>query len=924
MFLRKIFLFLFILTIASSFSYSQVVPVGKLVGTVTDTEGISLPGANVAIKSPSLILPQMVSVTSEKGFYRFTGLPSGKYQVKTEMSGMKTLIREGIVVRAGGTTTLNITLEQSPIEETVTVIGKAPTVDLQKTTTGTTFTKTLIGNLPIPRLLSSIYNAAPGMFSRTSHGSDARSNKFLIDGVMHTDPVTGDPIMEVGFEAIDEVIVDTGGHQAEFGQAKGAVVQVITKSGGNNFSGEMNLFIRPLKLQDDNTEGTPFEGQFVGFDHQYLSGLSLGGPVKKDKVWFFGSFNLDKSVSYVQGFPYEQEQNAPIKKDIYSPFLKLTWQIDAKNKLMASGYWRGYTNDHRDAAWYKEKEVATDEDRGGWLFTLQWSRVFSENFLFNLKGAYYDFHQYLLAKNDEAPWINYATGVGIVERNAGSDWWLNRKRFQVNQDATFFVDDWIGTHEFKAGFGFEYAWHTQDSFYYQDPRFEGVFPAGYKAVAIEHNDGFPYWVWVGDEIKKRSSLIQTGIFIQDAWSPSKKFTINLGLRYDYSRHWYPPQEKKYTGEIVNSESIVTFKSHTISPRLGINFDPVGNGKTVFKAHYGRYYAPVNLLNFWWGNPAMRRSFWANLNPDWTVNYTAWHSDPSAIDVDANIIPGYADEINFGIEREIMEDLSLSVTFIAKWERNLIDDIDQAHLDVDLFKETGELEWSGYTAVQGTDPTTGDSVTFYEMNPDFGTFEWLVMNVPGTVRKYRGVEVKLTKRMSNNWAMQSSYVWSKGEGLLNTSRGQSTGESGYYDNPNVHINAWGLLDYQRQHAVDIMFTYSAPLGLQLSGYYQFGSGVPYTRTIRSDIAGLGQLWQGFVSILAETRGSRKLPDQHILNIRVEKNFKIGAGYLGFIAEVFNAFNSNEVTSAGNMTDINLGTPYNIMSPRYAQLAVRYRF
>ncbi|GAG35234.1 unnamed protein product, partial [marine sediment metagenome] len=246
------------------------------------------------------------------------------------MSGMKTLIREGIVVRAGGTTTLDITLELSPIEETVTVIGKAPTVDLQKTTTGTTFTESLIGNLPIPRYLADIYNAAPGMFARTSHGSDARSNKFLIDGVMHTDPVTGDPIMEVGFEAIDEVIVDTGGHQAEFGQAKGAVVQVITKSGGNDFSGEMNLFIRPLKLQDDNTQGTPFEGQFVGFDHQYLSGLSLGGPVKKDKVWFFGSFNLDKQVFYVQGFPYEEEQNTPIKKDIYSPFLKLTWQIDAK------------------------------------------------------------------------------------------------------------------------------------------------------------------------------------------------------------------------------------------------------------------------------------------------------------------------------------------------------------------------------------------------------------------------------------------------------------------------------------------------------------------------------------------------------------------------------------------------------------------
>jgi outer membrane receptor protein involved in Fe transport len=922
--LRKIFSFLFILTMALSFSYSQVIPTGKLVGTVTDNEGLALPGATVTIKSPSLILPQMASVTNERGFYRFTGLASGNYQVKVEMTGMKTLIREGIVIRAGGTTTLNVILEPSPIEETVTVVGKAPTVDLQSTKTGTTFDKTLIANLPLPRYLSNIYNATPGMFDRTSHGSDARSNKFLVDGVMHQDPVTGDPIMEVGFESIEEVIVDTGGHSAEHGQVKGAVVQVLTKSGGNHFSGEVNLFLRNKSLQDDNTKGTPFEGEFVGFDHQYLSGLSLGGPVKNDKIWFFSSFNLDKKEFYVQGFPYDQEENEPIHQDIYSPYLKLTWQIGPNDKLIGSGYWRGYYDDQRDAAWWREKDTAWDEDRGGWLFTLQWSRVFSANFLLNVKGAYYDFHQDLLSKTEEAPWWNYATGVGILERNYGSDWWLERERFQVNQDASYFLDDWFGTHEFKAGFGFEYAWHTQDSFYYQDPRFEGMFEPGFKAVDIEHLDGFPLWVWVGEEIKKRASLIQTGVFVQDTWSPSSNFTFNLGLRYDFTRHWYPPQEKKYTGEIVNSESVVTMAVHRISPRLGISFDPIGDGKTVLKAHYGRYYSPVIMTNFWWGNPAMRRSYWVRLTPDWQESYRAWYSDPTAVEVDSDIGPSHGDEITFGVEREIIADLSFSVTFIAKWEKNLVDDVDQAHIDIDYFKETGELKWSGYTPIQGTDPMTGNPVTFYEMNPDFGAQEWLVMNIPGTVRKYRGLELKLTKRMSNNWAMQASYVWSKGEGLLNTSRGQSTGESGYYDNPNVHINAFGLLDFQRQHQVDVQVTYSAPLGFQLSAYYQFGSGMPYTRMIRSEEAGLGMLYQGYVTILAEPRGSSKLSDQHILDMRVEKSFKLGPGEFSVLGDVFNAFNSNEVTDIGNLTNVNWGTPYSIMGPRYVQLAVRYRF
>ncbi|MFP4081710.1 MAG: TonB-dependent receptor domain-containing protein [Candidatus Aminicenantes bacterium] len=920
---KKISFFLAVLMVSLPLCFSQVIPTGKLNGTVMDEEGLALPGATVTISSPAMILPQMVSVTNEKGFYRFVGLPSGKYQVKVEMPGMKTLIREGIVVEAGGTTTLNITLEQTALEEMVTVVGQAPTVDLQTTTTGTTFTKTLIANLPLPRYLANIYNATPGMFSRTSHGSDARSNKFLVDGVMHQDPVTGDPIMEVGFESIDEVKVDTAGHNAEYGAVKGAVVQVLTKSGGNDFSGEVNFFLRNKSLQDDNTEGTPFEGLFVGFDHQYLSGISLGGPVMKDKVWFFASFNLDKREFYEQGFPALQEQNVPIHIDVYSPFLKFTWQITKRDKLVGSGYWRGYYNDQRDASWNRALGTTWDEDRGGWLFTLQWTRVFSKDFLLNLKSSYYDFHQYLLSKNDEAPWFNIAQNW-LWEGGYGSDWWLNRRRVQVNQDATYFVDDWFGTHEFKAGFSFEYAWHTQDSLYHQDPRFEGMFPPGYKGVDIQHWDGIPLWVWVGEEIKKKASLIQSGVFFQDTWSPSRNFTFSLGLRYDLTRHWYPPQKKKYTGEIVNEESIVTMTAHTLSPRVGINFDPIGDAKTVIKVHYGRYYSPLIMTNFWWGNPAMRRSFWVHLNPDWTEDYRAWFSDPDAVEVDSDIGPSYSDEITLGVEREIIEDLSFSATFIAKWEKNLIDDVEKGHLDIDHFRETGELMWSGYTPVQGTDPMTGNPVTFYEMNPDFGAFQWLVMNIPGTVRKYRGLELKLKKRMSNNWAMQASYVWSRGEGLLNTSRGQSTGESGFYDNPNVHINAWGLLDFQRQHVVDLQITYSAPLGIQLSAYYQFGSGVPYSRSIRTWEAGLGELFQGTVTILAEPRGSYNLPDQHILDVRVEKNFRVGPGQLGILADVFNSFNSNEVTEIGTLTDVNWGTPYDIMGPRYAQVAVRYRF
>ena len=119
----------------------------------------------------------------------------------------------------------------------MTVVGKSPTVDLEKTQTGTTYTKDLIQSLPLTRDLSAIFNAAPGMFSRTSHGSDARSNEFVVDGVKMQDPVTGDPYQTVPWNAIDEVVIETSNQKAEYGAVKGALVQVITKAGGNTSAG---------------------------------------------------------------------------------------------------------------------------------------------------------------------------------------------------------------------------------------------------------------------------------------------------------------------------------------------------------------------------------------------------------------------------------------------------------------------------------------------------------------------------------------------------------------------------------------------------------------------------------------------------------------------------------------------------------------
>jgi len=160
---------------------------GLLNGTVVDDEGTSLPGVTVVASSPSLMLPQVSTITDAEGFFRLPQLPPGIYKVVFELGGFKKVVREGIKISIG-TTSLNITMEPSPIEETVTVIGQGPTVNMQDTSLGVNLDQNLLRHIPVARLYTSVFEMAPGVVSDggrpASHGSTVRDNAFNVDGVI--------------------------------------------------------------------------------------------------------------------------------------------------------------------------------------------------------------------------------------------------------------------------------------------------------------------------------------------------------------------------------------------------------------------------------------------------------------------------------------------------------------------------------------------------------------------------------------------------------------------------------------------------------------------------------------------------------------------------------------------------------------------
>jgi len=230
MVLKKILLSVFLILTFCFSVYSQIIQTGTLSGIVKDKEGTGLPGVSVTIKSPALMLPQMRMLTNESGYFRFPALPPGLYDVTYELAGFTTLVREGIRVIVGETTAVNVELDLSSIQETVTVTGQSPTVDIHKTTITASYAKEFLTSIPTQRqLLISFFSVVPGVINETYHGSTTGDNALMIDGVNISDPMTGGLLVSYGFDIMEELSVDTGALRAEYGNVRGAVINAVSK-----------------------------------------------------------------------------------------------------------------------------------------------------------------------------------------------------------------------------------------------------------------------------------------------------------------------------------------------------------------------------------------------------------------------------------------------------------------------------------------------------------------------------------------------------------------------------------------------------------------------------------------------------------------------------------------------------------------------
>jgi hypothetical protein len=941
-----------IITLALAAPYASAqVPTGAIDGRVTDADGALLVGVTVTVSGPAL-LSDRTTVTGDSGAFRIPAVPpSDDYMVTFSLAGFQTVVRDEIRVVIGATTTLNVQLELGAFEEVLTVTGDSPVVDIKSTNLGVNVHETMLQTVPNARDLYVVLEETPAMVmnkynvggsesgfqSQFSAGTGPSQNSFNFDGVNVTDMAATGSSGYFPYDAFQEIQVSSQSHSADF-SSPGVQLNIITKSGSNQFHGMGAYYFQNASFQGDNiTQDLIDAGLEEGDEFKELNdySLSLGGPILRDKLTFFVHYSVLEPAVYPTGF-YMTDGSRGVDIVTMTHWLaKIDWQISNSSKLMGSTKWTSKLWPYRNAVAWERHGPGTlrYQDSQSTIPQIHFSRLFSDRAFLDVSYGQdnVDFPLEPEARNEggvsmleyRSTWDNAPLEDWVYGYNQSYPYYslFLRDRMQANASFSYFLDNWIGgDHELKAGL----SWFNYES---------DTTTWSFGAIRQGFRYGQPYNVRLEDlpanEVYSEQSA---GFFLQDT-ATFGRWTINLGLRGDQWEVYLPAQIREDTahcddfGDRWPQFCARSFPAQrnlvdvfNIAPRLGIVWDVAGNGRTALKASYGRYYHQYGnwLANF--VNPAgyIQLYFrWYDDNGDnlWQPGEEA--EDPYAVytaadnSIDPDLKQPYTDELTFSVDQRLIEDLSISAYVTIRKEKDLAEDIDLAKPN------------SVYTPVEFVDPEIGPYIV-YELDEDYVGVptQWHVTN-PGTIdgkpfeNSYEALTLKLTKRFSNNWHMMTSYTYSKTLGWR-----YDAGDMASYvgDSPNDDLYAYGRPFFDRPHLFKLSGSYAFPWGMNIGAFIRYQSGEPFTRTIESQ----RRMNQGWEVVRFEERGSQRYPAVRTIDLRLAQRFRLGPGELELMLDGFNLTNENTVVWMGEQVNQNYGDIYQILPPRIFRVGVKYSF
>jgi hypothetical protein len=1035
----------------ASISFAQGRQTGIISGTVSDEEGNSLPGATVTLTGTG-IMGTMTYVTGERGRFRFPSLIPGDCELKVEIPGFKTTTRGNIRVQVGKTVEIDVILPVATVEEEVTVVAATPVVDIETSKVIVSYTSEFLANLPMNRDLYGIQNSIPGAISegvdyrRTSSilGGTVRSQLYQLDGAPMNDPATFYPMANINTDVYEEIEFGIGSLPAEVGQSDSVVVNIVTKSGGNKFSGSLSAYYTGESLTENLISLEDMEAVGVNPPESYQDykdgSVSFGGPIIPDKLWFFlngrrllwGQANPQTHDVRLRNinlrewtFSPEELQHYDIDHEEWMGFGKLTFQLAKNLRYMGMYHWNNiyepvYSNRTSNTYTFACTIVWDHENTHTTTHQLNW--VLNQNTYVDVRGTYIYRHFPILLRPE------YKDNYFVYDRKHQVRWGNSyygddyiRKKALASVSLTHFADDFLGaSHEFKFGGEFEHTIYGLD-------RYKGYERGDnpYYTYWRDYNAGDKYYystsgqrgrlrmrpfaeqgvVWKYDNTRRFSAFAQDSI-------TAGKLAVNIGLRFDYGYQYEPEQTRpamydrynvgpEFMNPDLNYDPNILLKAlndqyhndpdiefnqvsaldpittpykkivefTTLSPRIGLVYDLFGDGKTALKASFSRYYEPIwsakyNAANIMSGG-AMNW-YWYDLNgngfmdlpiPDgrYGAPFDAQYLDPNgdqyrltSYDVQDPNYKYYIDDLKapymhefiLGIEHELVSDFKLGLQFIYKVNKNIVEDVDKYNgYDPTAQDDQGRPIWLPYDFIDpGFDGEWGteddQNMTAYGLADYAPTRTYEGVNPPDAKRQYTAFVLTFDKRMSNQWQLQGSILYSEFKGNTDPGYSATEGESGMFDNPNVMINSYGRLSFDRPLQIKVMGSVILPFDIILTGYFQHRSGSPWRRTIsRVYFPSSIDTQDSYASVATETTGSRRYPSVTYFDMRLEKSFTLGElGKLSFFVDAFNLMGRSGYNISQNPNpyiwpyrdppEIELDTDYGLVTSCYGNRSFRF--
>jgi len=946
---------------------------GRLTGLVTDAQGAILPGVTVTVTSPSLIGVQS-TVTQPDGRYLFPALPTGAYKVVLELSGFQKLTRENVQVVLGQTISIDAQLPLASLAETVTVTGESPVIDVTTTKVGTSLKGDALIAVPNSTDVWGALSEAPGIRlqgfdvggSHKSQQSGYESfgvqnqARVISDGVDHTEGVGGTGFYEDYF-ANEEVSVGALGSDVEMNSPGASIVTTI-KSGGNTFKGLEHLSYEPGKFVGANGETSniasrgyicPTNGDGVQQCNNpnllfWEGHADLGGPVMRDKVWFYGAYNQFKINKQVAGV----SQSVATDLGLFHNYTaKGTAKVSKNNTII--GYFQA---GHKEKPFRNLSTLVGPQSilaQNSWskMYKGEWQSVLSDRAFLNVNVGRFTLDWPMVpAVDPRAAAVNipaiYRSVSGLQTGSGWNAFATFRSKPQVKAQATYYLPGKAGSHDFK--FGFE---DIYDSYHFGINGQSGPYRLSYATptsptadrirfvdtgLPSDYNNG---WT-AGANLDQHYS-----VYAQDRWAFNNRVSLTAGVRYDYQDVGYKDGIRKPEicdattalqagdgGRIFPCSSTVPgasfFKQNNVAARVGVSYGLSGDGKSVLKAFYGRYYN--NLADgYSSANPAGQRYveyFFNDLNRngkyDGVQELGAFRTRLGGADapVDPNTKTPYTDEVSFTLERQFWQESSIRGTYVRKMQRNY----------VPFYFTPIVTAWVGQLTVPKTEVVNGVSYSLLDV-PDrlADATDTAYTNSVGSDFNYDTIEVAFTKRFGSKFFFQTSgdYQWRNEERSADipdwgSTSPLSTDPIGVGPQLSVSATAPNRQKTTMYHA-QLSGHYQFPGEIGVGMNYRFQSGFPYSLVIPDGTVNLN-VCNFNCAFFATNMDANRSEAVNLLNFRIDKAIPLGGSRKAtLMLDIYNLLNADPVTNF-NLSVTAPRTVIAVLDPRVFQMGFRFEF